>query len=141
MKFKTLSLDHMVGKTLQEVKGYLEKLYSKETIASEEHREEFIKQNPDCEEWVWFYFFASLVRDSGGYWDVPCAGRGGSSFARSANWLGSDWSSDCRVVLFEIDSVPGESVAEPLSVDSPLLSLETAIELVKKEGYEVYKKM
>ena|SRR3990167_880659 len=98
-KFKTIELPEMVGKTLQEVKDYLEKTYPGQ-LAKQEHQEEFEKTKPDTSDWRWFYFFGSL-RNSDGYWYVPYVHWNGSEFYRNADWLGDEWFSDFRVVLLE----------------------------------------
>ncbi|MDO8575261.1 MAG: hypothetical protein Q7R78_00975 [bacterium] len=50
-----------------------------------------------------YYFnFGSLVRRSGGLWNVPCAIWDGSKWDRNGRWLSFTWNSYYRVLLLEI---------------------------------------
>ena len=126
-KFKVIELPEMVGKTLQEVKDYLEKTYPGQ-LAKEEHQEEFEKVKPDTSDWRSFYFFGSL-RYSCGRWNVPCVRWDGSEFDRRAGWLGYVWNSPYRVVLLEtFEKV--ESLTKPfdsLDFESRILELEDKV--------------
>jgi len=126
MKFKTIELPDMVGKTLQEVKDYLEKEYPNQ-LAKEEHQEEYIKSNSKLPDWTWCFFFGSVLRYSPGHWDVPCARWGGSWWNRDANCLASSWHSDYRVVLLES---PSDLNLESLNLR--LENLETKISKIIK---------
>jgi len=53
------------------------------------------------EDGKWYYFFGSLVRSSGGHWNVPIANRSGSAWYRNASWLAFAWSDNGRVLLLE----------------------------------------
>ena len=101
MKFKIIKLPKMIGKSIREVKDYLEKTYPNK-LATEEDQEDFIKSNPKLPDLTWCLFFGSLVRISDGRWFVPAAGWGGSKWYRYAYWLDSGWYSNSRVVLLEI---------------------------------------
>ena len=101
MKFKIIKLPKMIGKSIREVKDYLEKTYPNK-LATEEDQEDFIKSNPKLPELTWCLFFGSLVRYSVGHWNVPYAGWDGSKWYRDAYWLDGDWDSPGRVVLLEI---------------------------------------
>ena len=90
----------MVGKTIQEVKDYLEKTYPGQ-LAKKEHQEEFEKIKPETEDWVCYFFFGSFLRYSSGSWYVPDSFWDGSGFGRHAYWPDHDWLSDYRVVLLE----------------------------------------
>ena len=117
MKFKIIELPQFVGKTLQEVKDFVEKEYPGQ-LAKEEHREEFIKSNPKLPDWTWCFFFGSKVRGSVGDWHVPCAGRGGSAWGRGAVWLTDGWCSGCRVVLVETSKGKSKHKSiDPLNIE------------------------
>jgi len=105
MKYKIIELPEMVGKTLEEVKTFVEKEYSGK-LAKEEDREDFIKGNPISPSMTWYFFFGSLFRNSDGYWSVPFAFWGGSYWYRYAYWLGFYWNAFSRVVLLEDSEKP-----------------------------------
>lgn len=130
MNYKTLELKDFIGKTLQEVKDYLEKTYPNQLL-KEEDIDDFLKTNP--EKYIWYYSFGSVFRGSDGRACVPFVSPRESSFVRSAGWLGIAWASNDRVVLLEDDSDP------LVSLDSDALTL--AIEEVKKAGYKIIKEI
>ena len=47
------------------------------------------------------HFLGSIVRDQEGHARVPNAGWNGLEWDRSARWLGNNWNSNDRIVLFE----------------------------------------
>lgn len=100
-KFKVIELPNMVGKSIKEVKEYLEKTYPGQ-LAGEEHQDAFEKSKPELPSWTACFFFGSL-RYCDGNWCVPNSRWDGSSFRRNAYWLGNGWSSNCRVVLIDKD--------------------------------------
>ena len=109
MKYKIIELGkEWEGKTLQEVKDYLDKTYPNRVATEKdidymyEHQDEF--KDWETKKWTWDYFFGSLVRGSGGHWCVPCASWGGSGWSRNASMLVSSWDANYRVVLLEISS-------------------------------------
>lgn len=67
----------------------------------------------------WIFFQGTHLRDSYGFWDVPCASWEGARWDRGAIWLDSAWNSDYRVVLLGIDPGPIAPVSlnlEPLPI-------------------------
>lgn len=90
------------------------------------------------EGYVWYYFFKSLVRNSGGYWDVPNVCRGSSEWNRNADWLGRGWRSIYRVVLLETSLT--ETVESLESLPDDLVPLKLRIEKLeawaKQIGYK-----
>jgi hypothetical protein len=100
-------LSALNGKPLSEVAKYLVDNYAgKYKIPGLEYWN-WLKENPakspkKIQDGKYYFEFGSLVRDSVGRWDVPCAGWGGSDWGRDASWLSSGWNVRCRVVLLEI---------------------------------------
>jgi len=109
MKYKIIELGkEWEGKTLQEVKDYLDKTYPNRVATEKdrdymyEHQDEF--KDLETKNWTWYFFFGSLVHFSDGRWCVPFASWGGFGWGRSAGRLGNSWDANCRVVLLEISS-------------------------------------
>ena len=109
MKYKIIELGkEWEGKTLQEVKDYLDKTYPNRVATEKdrdymyEHQDEF--KDWETKNWTWYYFFGSLVRLSDGHWCVPYARWDGSGWNRGAYRLDDSWDASSRVVLLEISS-------------------------------------
>lgn len=80
------------------------------------------------------------VGEVGGDRYVPCLVKDGSGRGLYLGWWGYGWGSHSRffaVRNLSSDTRPSESALEPLKS----LTLEHAVELCKKNGLEVYKKM
>ncbi|MFA6227275.1 MAG: AAA family ATPase [Candidatus Paceibacterota bacterium] len=105
-------LSALNGKPLSEVAKHLIDNYSDKYRLPGIEYWKFILENPDkvpadakgvnLKDGKYYFNFGSLVRNSGGYWIVPCASWDGSGWYRSARWLGDSWSAAYRVVLLEI---------------------------------------
>jgi len=95
------------GKSLSEVAKYLIDNYAdKYQIPGVEYWK-WLYENPakspkKIQDGKYYFEFGSLVRLSDGHWGVPYVGWDGSGWRRGADWLGSGWASDDRVVLLEI---------------------------------------
>ncbi len=111
-KIFILDLSTLNGKSLQEVAEYLIANFSdKYKIPGIEYWK-FMIENPDkvpndpkgvnLKDGKYYFNFGSLVRFSDGHFSVPCAGWGGSGWARGARWLSASWGAVDRVVLLEI---------------------------------------
>jgi hypothetical protein len=96
--YKIIELPQFEGKTLQEVKDYLEKEYPNRLPKIEDFDLETLSKDDN-----WYFFFGSLVRYSYGHWSVPCASWDGSAWYRDGDWLGLRWGSSARVVLLETE--------------------------------------
>jgi len=132
MKYKIIELkEEMIGKTLEEVKAYVEKEYAGQ-LAEDEDRDDFIKSNPKLSDCTWCYFFGSLLRDSSGHWRVPCVGWAGSEWDRFAYWLVDSWSSRYRVVL-KSDSLADCPVNSDLTLETLNLRLEKLEKLINPD--------
>ena len=136
LKLKVIELPEFVGKTLQEAYDYLHKTYPNqlpdEKVKDMVYNGELELPKDDS---VWYFFFGSLVRHSGGNANVPYVHWDGSEWRRSADWLDSDWDSDYRVVLLETLPVDLDSV--PLDFESLALKLEN----IHNELGEIIKKL
>jgi len=100
-------LSALNGKSLQEVAEYLIANYAGKYKLPGLEYWKFMLENPDkvpdqLKDGNYYFNFGSLVRNSGGRWNVPCARWGASGWYRFAGWLVTDWYSYCRVVLLEI---------------------------------------
>lgn len=135
--FTVIELKDFIGKPLSEVKEYLEKTYPGR-LATDEDRSAFMetyKPDTDTEEWRWYVFFGSLLRNSDGYWLVPDVHWYGSKLACGADWLGSGWDPSYRVVLLDgslpVDPLPAP-VPVPLNLGPLQLALENLLVEIKK---------
>ena len=129
--FKIIELPEMVGKTLEEVKVFVENKYPNQ-LAKDEDQEDFIKSNPIVPDWTWSFFFGSTLCNSTGLWYVPCVYWGGGEWNRDADRLDYGWSSNCRVVLLvdSLDSCPDALTLETLSLR--IEKLEKVVEKLKE---------
>jgi len=126
MKYKTITLPGMAGKTLKEVRNYLLKEYPNK-LAGEEHREDFMSISPKLPTWNYYFFFKEIKQDSFGHWRVPFANWYRSSWGRGTNWLGETWHTGFLVVL--LDNYLSEETDR----------IDQAIKLLKQEGYKISK--
>src|SRR3990167_4978808 len=107
---KVLKLEEFYGQTLGEVRDYLEKTYPGQLPTLElrdyiyEHQDEmpifFREQN-----WIWFYFFGTILRIQDGNAETPTLSWGGGVLRRDAYWLGR-WNSNYRIVLLAAAKLP-----------------------------------
>lgn len=105
-------LSALNGKPLSEVAKHLIDNYSDKYRLPGIEYWKFILENPDkvpadvngvnLKDGNYYFNFGSLVRLSGGDWNVPYAYWNGSDWRRNAFWLDHSWGSDFRVVLLEI---------------------------------------
>jgi hypothetical protein len=128
-KIKSIKLDDKWnGKTIQEVKDYLEKEYPNQLATDSVDLYEQIPKDEN-----YHFFFGSLFRYSDGFWRMPFVDGGSSGFYRGGNWLDDSWSGRYRVVLLETVDCD----LTPCSVDSEFLDF--AIAKLKKNGYIISK--
>lgn len=100
---------------------------------------DFLVKNPKLwpEEWKgkWVYFWGTIFRRSGGDLYVRYGYWSGGEVVSSCSWLGGGWS----------DYGPSASLASPLNLETgnslESLSLDSAIEMVKKAGYKIFKEI
>ncbi len=112
-KIKILPLAEFVGKPLPEVAQHLIDTYADThhipgiefwqwIIEEYDNAPDDIKEKyKELKDGNYHFCFGSLVRNSGGNWDVPFAFRPGSEWYRIARWLGDSWNAGYRVVLLE----------------------------------------
>ncbi len=75
-----------------------------------------------------------------GYRDVPCLSRDDSERSLRLSWWGGGWGARCRFLGVR-NSPEGTMVLETELRNSDTLNLESALKLVKKEGYKIYKEI
>lgn len=114
-KFTLLELPTYQGKTLREVKAYLDRTYPNQQ-ATQDDIQAFMDSKPKLPDWTWCHFFGKSGR-----WAVSYVHWNGDSFDRNARGLDIQWDSNSRVVLLEIGSLPSDPL--PPSALSPLGSL------------------
>lgn len=135
LTFEVKEFPEFHGKPLSELKAHLDEQYA-DRLPDISMMEQFESLLPK-ENYIWYYFFGSQLRDRYGGWDVPYFDWDGDEWNRSASWLSGTWNSDYRVVLLGIDSDTG-SLASSASL--PLAEpLELAIKMCKDAGLVVYK--
>jgi len=126
-------LSHMEGKKLWEVGEYVQKTYGKTHIIPGIEFWEYLQNNSQIienkKDYIWYYLFGSSLCDSRGSWSVPSSRWSSGRFYRDASWLEGGWYSCYRVLLL-VDSC---------SLNSESLNLESAIKMVKENGYQVSK--
>jgi hypothetical protein len=88
------------------------------------------------EEWkkVDVYFWGTILRNSDGSRCVLCLGWHGGEWGWSYHWLDDDWHAD-------VLSAGVASICTKPSEPKSSLSLNLAIETVKKAGYIIYKEL
>ncbi|MDO8575166.1 MAG: hypothetical protein Q7R78_00485 [bacterium] len=94
------------GKTLAEVGEYLKTTYGDRYHIPGIEYWQYILDNPSkvppsFDKSKYYFNFGSLVRNSGGRWDVPYAYWDGSKWDRNGLWLSGTWNSNGRVLLLE----------------------------------------
>lgn len=114
-KIKTLQLSEFVGKQLYEVAKHIINTYGsthhipglefwKWVLEEYENASDDIKEKyKDLKDGNHHHFLGSIVRDHEGHARVPNASwnNSKSEWDRSARWLGNNWDSEDRIVLFE----------------------------------------
>lgn len=110
-QFEVLELPDFVGKLFWQVGAHLVKTYNSthaipgvelwSHLFQNERRASEILHPP---QWNWrgYFLFGSLIRLSGGSWDVPSASWSGAEWNPNRYSLGDDWDAKYRVVLVKL---------------------------------------
>jgi len=112
-KIKIFPLSEFVGKQLYEVAKHIIDTYGsthhipglefwKWVLEEYENAPDEVKvKYKEMKDGNQHHFLGSIVRDQEGHARVPNAGWNGLEWDRSARWLGNNWNSNDRIVLFE----------------------------------------
>jgi len=112
-KIKIFPLSEFVGKQLYEVAKHIIDTYGsthhipglefwKWVLEEYENAPDEVKvKYKEMKDGNHHHFLGSIVRDQEGHARVPNAGWNGLEWDRSARWLGNNWNSNDRIVLFE----------------------------------------
>lgn len=111
-KLKVLELAQFRGQPIHQVLEHLKSLSNTYYLPGLEFEQWLIEELPkldpsiqdkfkDLKDGNWHLFPGSLLRRSNGRWGVLRSRWDGAMWVRFAYWLGSDWNSSYRVVLFK----------------------------------------